>query len=486
MKPIFKILLMAILGMAALLPSCSKKDALTYWNKGTAIVLKSSTTTIAAKVTDSSSTALVLNWTNPHYATDSSTVKYTIQIDSSGRNFSKAVTMVVSGALVDSISASQINNIALGFGFSYNVAYNMDVRVISSYANNNEQLNSNVITINVTPYVTPPKVTPPSSKTLFIVGSATAGGWGNPVPVPAQQFTLVDSVHYQGTFFLNAGGQYLLLPVNTNTWSTKYAVADNSVSGLSAGGSFGVHVDNQPAPDLYQANFPAPAVSGMYTISVDFQHGKFTVVLVQQYGLLWVPGEYQSSPNWTPASAPQLGSPKNDGNYEGYINITTTTNGFKFASEADWNGTNYGDTAGNGQSGILSTSGNNLNIPVAGYYKINANIPGLTWSATAIHSWGIIGSFATSNWNTEAPMTFNAGTNTWTGTITTAAGDQFKFRANNDPTWTINLGESGGHGTLAYGGDNIGDPTKNFAIPPGTHTIILYMGNPGYYTYTIQ
>ena len=83
-------------------------------------------------------------------------------------------------------------------------------------------------------------------------------------------------------------------------------------------------------------------------------------------------------------------------------------------------------------------------------------------------------------------MTYNSGSNSWTGTITTAAGDQFKFRANH--AWAVNLGDAGGSavGSLSYGGDNIGDASKNFAVPAGTHTVTLYLGNPGYYSYSIQ
>src|SRR5580704_13263757 len=142
---------------------CTKKMTNQFFGDGTAPTMKLSTTTLAPTPADSSNQVLAISWTNPHYATDSATELYSIQIDSSGRNFSKAITIAVSGALVDSLTAKQINTIALGFGFSYNVAYNMDIRVISSYANNNQQLTSNTITVSYTPYVIPPKVPPPTS-----------------------------------------------------------------------------------------------------------------------------------------------------------------------------------------------------------------------------------------------------------------------------------------------------------------------------------
>jgi hypothetical protein len=247
-----------------------------YYANGTTPTLKLSTTAITPTPADSLRNVLALSWSNPHYATDSATELYTIQIDSSGRNFSKAVNIQVSGALSDSLTAKQINTIALGFGFAYNVAYKMDVRLISSYANNNEQLLSNVITLTYTPYVIPPKVAPPATKQLFLVGSATVGGWNNPVPVPSQQFEMVDSVDYAGVFNLSGGQQYLILPKNGD-WSNKYAVANSNVP--ATGGSFGYNGND----NTYNTNFTGPANSGLYQISVNFQAGTFSVTPYTQF-----------------------------------------------------------------------------------------------------------------------------------------------------------------------------------------------------------
>jgi hypothetical protein len=265
---ISKFLLVALSLVLGIL-ACQKQSN-PYYANGTTPVLSSTTTSIAAKPADSLSKVLVLNWTNPNYATNAASQKFTIQIDSGGRNFSKAVDIVVSGVLTDTFTAKQINEVALGMGFAYNVAYNMDVRVVSSYANNNEQLPSNMITISVTPYVIPPKVQPPLSGELYVVGDATQGGWNNPVPTPSQQFEKIDSVHYGGVFKLVGGKQYLMLPKNGD-WSNKYAVASGTVP--AAGGPFGYNGSN----NTYNTNFNGPANDGWYTIMVDFQQGTFSV-----------------------------------------------------------------------------------------------------------------------------------------------------------------------------------------------------------------
>jgi len=241
-----------------------------YFGNGSTPTLKVSTTTLTPTPADSLNKVLAISWTNPHYATDSSSELYSIQIDSAGRNFSKAVTIQVSGALLDSLTAKQINTIALGFGFSYNVAYNMDIRVVSSYANYNQELTSNTITISYTPYVIPPKVAPPYTKALFLVGSATGGGWNNPVPVPTQQFAMIDSVDYAGVFNLSGGQQYLMLPKNGD-WGNKYAVTSASVP--ATGGPFGYNGND----NTFNQNFNGPANSGLYEIWVNFQAGTYTV-----------------------------------------------------------------------------------------------------------------------------------------------------------------------------------------------------------------
>ncbi len=266
MKHIIKYLVLSTV-LFMLITSCDKTDTLATSSSGyngSAPVLSSSVKSVAVLAADSLKSVFVLNWTSPKYATNSKTVSYTIQIDSSGRNFAKAVSFKLTGVLTDTFSAKTLNNILIGFGFNYRVAYNVDIRVISAYGNNNEQLTSNTIVVSMTPYVTPPKITPPASGTLFIVGDATAGGWTNPVPVPTQQFYQIDSVTYGGVFNLIGGNAYLLLPVNGD-WNHKYGGVSTSGGPLLVDG------------DVPGTNTVAPATSGYYKIIVDFQHGTYSV-----------------------------------------------------------------------------------------------------------------------------------------------------------------------------------------------------------------
>lgn len=78
---------------------------------------------------------------------------------------------------------------------------------------------------------------------------------------------------------------------------------------------------------------------------------------------------------------------------------------------------------------------------------------------TPISSIGAIGSFAGSGWSTDVPLTYDGSTKQYSGTITVAAGDSFKVRANGD--WTYNWGI--GDATLAL--EFTADGDGNFVAP---------------------
>ncbi|NNV56189.1 SusE domain-containing protein [Limnovirga soli] len=267
MKHISKLFLLSM-AAALLFMGCDKVGNLPSYKNGIAPVLSSSTNSVAAAPADSLNNVLTLLWTSPKYETNLLTVKYVVEIDTAGGNFAKASSKTISGDYGISYTAKELNNILLGYGFAFGEPHDMIIRVTSSYANNNEPYTSNTITVQMTAYKIPPKIALPTSGKLFIVGDATDGGWNNPVPVPVQELVQIDETTYGGVFHLNGGKEYLILPVNGD-WGHKFSVANKGLEGLSAGGDFGYD---------FSDNFPAPATSGTYAITLDFQKGKFTVV----------------------------------------------------------------------------------------------------------------------------------------------------------------------------------------------------------------
>ena len=258
----------ALLVSAAFFASCEKVDDLPIYQSGTSPALTSTTPTVAPALTDSANNVVTFNWTSPKYATDSSTVKYTLQIDSAGKSFSNpyySKELVATKGL--SLRGDAITKLLIDRGLQYNIAYNMDVRVISSYANSNEPLTSNILRVSMKAYVTPPKVRLPFAGKLFLVGDASQGGWNNPVPTPTQEFGKIDSVTYVGVFNMNGAKEFLVLPENGN-WGFKYSLASNNFPGVETGGDF-----NYDQPN----NFKGPATSGWFKITLDFQRGKYKI-----------------------------------------------------------------------------------------------------------------------------------------------------------------------------------------------------------------
>ncbi|WP_417354352.1 SusE domain-containing protein [Flavobacterium sp.] len=207
---------------------------------------------------------------------------------------------------------------------------------------------------------------------------------------------------------------------------------------------------------------------------------------------LWIPGGYQPTSGYGPdafthSTAPTLSAiAYGDVDFEGYMyiadDITSPDNGFKFSSQANWDGTNYGQGAADGE---LSSDGGAANIVAdAGYYLVKVNTEDLTYSMTATE-WGIIGNATPGGWDNSTPMTYDPETKKWSIVVEltpqSAPDNGWKFRANN--SWDINLGDTtvnSTDGTLSYGGNNIG------VAAAGTYLITLDLSNPRNYTYTIE
>ncbi len=370
MSNFIKYFLIAIAGIC-FFTACDKVDALPFYKEGAAVTLSTSSTTIAPVAADSNKVALTLNWTYPNYATDTSNIKYTIQIDSAGKNFSNASSKEVMGMSGTSFTAKELNNILLAKGYAFNVPVDMDVRVISSYANNNERRISNTVRIKMTPYKIPAKVALPSFGKLFLVGSATQGGWNNPVPTPSQEFVRMDETTWGGIFDLKGGQEFLVLPVNGD-WGNKFALPNNSVAGVQTGGDFGFNLND---------NFKGPATSGLYKIVLDFQTGKYAVTpFTQQHGLpqnLFIVGGATPGGWNNPVPVPsQKFTRLNSSQFEITVALKAGEKYLLLPENGNW-GMKFGDdgSASNSKlAGKFKPEGGDMSAPdVTGNYKITVD-----------------------------------------------------------------------------------------------------------------
>lgn len=190
---------------------------------------------------------------------------------------------------------------------------------------------------------------------------------------------------------------------------------------------------------------------------------------------LYIAGDYQG---WNPAGATDsLMNNAANPIVRGYADITTT-GGFKFTSQRNWNGPNYGAGATAGSLSDAGTAGN-LNVATPGYYWFHVDLANMTYTAL-LTNWGVIGSATTGGWGSDQAMTYCVPLKTWIATIPLSSTGTFKFRANS--SWDApnpNYGSNNNDGTLQEGGSDI--PVAN----TGTYSVIMNLSQPLNYTYAL-
>jgi len=355
--------------------ACDKTDVPATHQEGSVSALSSSTNVVLVPAADSNTSVLTLNWTNPKYATEMASYKYVIEMDSTGKNFAKPDTRTIIGQLSTSFTAKELTNLLLARGYAFNVAADMEVRLKSSYGNNNELKTSNVLRIKITPYKVPPKIALPASLKLFIVGSGTAGGdatgWNNPVPVPSQEFSRIDETTWGGIFQLTGGKSYLVLPTNNNVWDIKYGGTGGNNSNNVDGDNFKVG----------GSDLKTPAASGMYKVIFDFQQGKFTVTPYTGTlaSALVIVGD-ATPDGWTnpgPALPSQTFTRVNSSLFELTIPLNAGKSYLFLPVAGSWTD-KYGGLGANNSNNVngddFKFSGSDMKSPaVAGTYKISVN-----------------------------------------------------------------------------------------------------------------
>lgn len=255
-----------------LLTACEKNENQVVFAGGAAPVLTASLTgPLVLTNSAADDNFITFSWTNPDYefntGVNSQNVTYTLQADTAGSNFSNPTLSerVIPSDLSVTLTKRQLNSIANDLNLADGVPYPMEFRIKASLNNAPETVvYSNVLPFTVT-YFLDTKYPVPAN--LYIVGNATPGGWGNPVPEPAQKFTQINPYTFQLELPMIANNFYLFLPVN-GSWSAKY-------------GAMGANGSNNPLGDDFKpegGDMVMTAIDGTYRITVDFKLGKWTMV----------------------------------------------------------------------------------------------------------------------------------------------------------------------------------------------------------------
>ena len=143
-------------------------------------------------------------------------------------------------------------------------------------------------------------------------------------------------------------------------------------------------------------------------------------------------------------------------------------NGFKFCTQPDWKGTNYGGAFfGESEDNIMMTE-------PAGYYKVDVDLSAQTYTLTPITSIGIIGAAVpVTGWDSDQDLTYNVEERCWEIKDIKLNAGECKFRANDD--WAMQWGYDGEK--FVYSNNA---PAVQFIPEAGTYDIKLYAWANGY------
>jgi len=458
--------IIATVAIVVVFIACKKEGDLPLYKIGNATVLSTTNTDITLTPAVLNNSVLTVSWTWPNYATDSANQKFVIEIDSTGHKFVKPVRKIVQGVLSTSFTGAELNEILFGFGAAKSTPFSLEIRVLSSYANNNEQYASNTITSKVTPYIIPITLAmdPPGPLTLAIseaTNTAVTFNWNASI-FGNQPLKYAVQIQKAGDTWTNPQ----VKPFDAELTGI-LTVSDLNSYAIIAGIAVNTTGDLDFRVVAYQGTDIA---NGLISTNVT----TLNVTTYLPFLFMYVPGDYQG---WAPATAPMVGATTPNLNaYEGYVNVPAGgTYQFKFTSAPDWNHVNYGAGSTAGTLITINTAGNLAWPSADGYYRVKCDPVALTWSATKT-TWAIVGSLTGWGSSPDIPLVYDVANKIWVNnSVAIPADADWKFRANSD--WPINLG--GDPSGLSYDGANI------HTTVAGNYKVVLDLSSPLRYKATI-
>lgn len=247
-----------------------------------------------------------------------------------------------------------------------------------------------------------------------------------------------------------------------------YIVPESTVKAGAITGETGVYGpemadDSEPSGTLVAGTADAYHMGviyeqGPHMMKIDMHALTYEISLAIDQ--LYTPG---NSNGWSqPAS--QILTTTDHINYTGFAHLNGE---FKFTSQPNWDGVNYGTT---GEPNELTTDGGakNLTVDADALYWCVVDLPALHYTLTQIESVGCIGGF--NGWGKQEALKPSADFLTWTGSVDMNQGDEWKFRFNDN--WDINLG--GTPDELVVNGGNLTCPAT------GTYVVTLDLNSVPY------
>lgn len=359
---------------------------------------------------NANTSALTLNWTTGSNYKSGEAITYVLQLDKQGNNFSSPVTNNIGKATYTISYITAALNLLLSTYWSAapDTAFGLQARVYTIIGDGTMKGDtSDAITISVTPYK-------PVSKSLYIIGSATATGWdANAADSLMPDAAIPGEFHYTGT----------LTPGEFKFITMRGSFLPSYNKGADSAHLFYRTEDAQP-DDKFNIILPQ-----VYTIDVNLIALTISISQAQAplYSQLWIVGD--ATPNgWNIDNPNQMkADPFNPYNF--HYNEVLNAGEFKIpTTTGNWGGDFYRpltnhppitDTTAALVFGNTNPPDDKWQITTAGAYKISLNI-----QSNSIHiepfapfpALWMLGDATPNGWddNNPTPMTATSDPNVFT------------------------------------------------------------------------
>lgn len=427
----------AVIAIAAITLSCEKIEPTPQFvESGAQVSITASTESVAIPATDSLENVVTFTWNDPEFSVGLESSKFTLRTALSGTDFADFQSVEFSGVLEGSLLGKELNGMALRFGAEVGLPIMLEAEVVASHSNNNETIESNVISITVTPYADLVLV-PSTTSVVCLAETASEIGvkfdWSS-------AFTGFEGViDYQFEYAL-AGTDFaspVIIEINSFTYSftqlelTLIALA-NGV-GVEEEGTFEFRVKatNELDTELY---------SNVVSVAI---------TTFAPYNSVGIIGDATAG-GWdtdTDMHRPDAANPT------GWVATLYLEGGksVKFRASDAWD-TNWGSA--DFPTGTGALNGPNMTVSSSGYYNVEFDAGSGAYNFTqlspAVHNFvSLIG--AQTGWGSDIADLTKDPTNdyVWTGTVMLDAGE-LKFRA--DHEWGTNWGTSFGTAATSLSG----------------------------------
>lgn len=235
MKKIFKICMVLAIGF--LIISCEKDEDQAILNETAASKMTVDKNTVVLNKDTESETALNFTWTKSAFnipVVSSQLIEFGIK----GTGFKNSVTFSLdNNAVTGTLTHAGLNALMLNLGAKTGQVNQIESRLQTSVGA--AVFYSNVLDLNITPYQKGPVY---AFTDLYLIGSATAGGWTNDAAnaklYPLQKTVTAGSYTYTG-FFTTGAFKLIKTP---GTWDTQYGMGGSAGTLVAGGGSGDISV----------------------------------------------------------------------------------------------------------------------------------------------------------------------------------------------------------------------------------------------------